>query len=104
MLIIEKRPDIDTLRSLGAQENLIKRIFILEGWMISLTGLVGGLIIGIGFTLIQQRLGIIKMPGQFLVQAYPVILSWKDIVLTIAGVAVIGYLIAWLPVSRLSKN
>ena len=104
MLIIEKRPDIDTLRSLGAQENLIKRIFILEGWMISLTGLVGGLIIGIGFTLIQQRLGIIKMPGQFLVQAYPVILSWKDIVLTIAGVAVIGYLIALLPVASFYRK
>ena len=50
MLIIEKRPDIDTLRSLGAQESLIKKIFVLEGWMISLIGLAAGLIIGIGFT------------------------------------------------------
>ena len=99
MLIIEKRPDIDTLRSLGAQESLIKRIFVLEGWLISLTGLAAGLIIGIGFTLIQQHLGIIKMPGQFLVQAYPVILSWTDILLTSAGVAIIGYLIALIPVS-----
>ena len=104
MLIIEKRPDIDTLRSLGAQDSLIKRVFVLEGWMISLTGLAAGLVIGIGFTLIQQHLGIIKMPGQFLVQAYPVILSWKDIVLTAAGVAIIGYLIALLPVASFYRK
>ena len=104
MLIIEKRPDIATLRSLGAQEGLIKRIFVLEGWLISLTGLAAGLIIGIVFTLIQQHLGIIKMPGQFLVQAYPVILSWKDIILTAAGVAMIGYLIALLPVAAFYRK
>ena len=104
MLIIEKRPDIATLRSLGAQEGLIKRIFILEGWLISLTGLAAGLIIGIGFTLIQQHLGIIKMPGQFLVQAYPVILSWWDIVITASGVAVIGFLIALLPVAAFYRK
>ena len=104
MLIIEKRPDIQTLRSLGAQESLLKRIFILEGWMISLTGLAAGLVVGIAFVLIQQHLGIIKMPGQFLVQAYPVILSWPDIVLTVSGVAIIGYLIALLPVASFYRN
>ena len=104
MLIIEKKYDIQTLRSLGAQEGLIKRIFILEGWMISLTGLAAGLGAGIGLTLIQQHLGIIKMPGQFLVQAYPVILSWSDILLTTAGIAIIGYLIALLPVASFYRK
>lgn len=99
MLIIEKKDDIETLRSLGAEDKLIKRIFVLEGWMISLTGLAGGLIAGIGFTLLQQQFGIIKMPGQFLVQAYPVILSLSDIIITVAGVALIGYMIALLPVA-----
>jgi lipoprotein-releasing system permease protein len=67
--------------------------------MISLAGLAAGLVIGIGFALIQQHFGFIKMPGQFTVQAYPIILSWADILLTSTGVAVIGYLIALLPVS-----
>lgn len=98
MLIIEKKDDIQTLRSLGAKESLIKRIFVLEGWMISLAGLLCGLVIGIGFSLLQQHFGFIKMPGGFLVQAYPVILSFSDILLTAAGVAIIGYLIALLPV------
>ena len=104
MLIIEKRPDIETLRSLGATRKLIRNIFVLEGWMISLTGLAAGLVVGIGFALAQQHFGFIKMPGHFVVQAYPVILSWSDILLTAAGVSVIGYLIALLPVSYLSKK
>ncbi len=97
MLIIEKRDDIQTLRSLGAQDGLIRRIFVLEGWLISLVGLAGGLIIGVGFSALQQAFGIIKMPGHFVVQAYPIILSWSDILLTIVGVAVIGYIIALIP-------
>ena len=104
MLIIEKKTDIETLRSIGAQDRLIRRIFVLEGWLISLTGLAAGLITGIGFVLLQQHFGFIKMPGHFVVQAYPVILSLSDILLTIAGVAVIGYLIALIPTSRLNEN
>ena len=100
MLIIEKRDDIQTLRSLGAQDSLIRRIFVLEGWLISLVGLAGGLIIGVGFSALQQTFGIIKMPGHFVVQAYPIILSWSDILLTIIGVTVIGYLIAMIPAHR----
>mgnify|MGYP003291530594 CR=1 FL=1 len=104
MLIIEKRGDIETLRSLGAQDSLIRRIFVLEGWMISLTGLAAGLVLGTGFALLQQQFGFIKMPGHFIVQAYPVILSWTDIILTIVGVATIGYLIALLPVASFYRK
>jgi ABC-type lipoprotein release transport system permease subunit len=98
MLIIEKEEDISTLKSLGAKDSLINKIFILEGWMISLAGLAGGLLLGISFALLQQHFGFIKMPGHFVVQAYPVILSWSDVLLTTAGVATVGYVIATLPV------
>lgn len=104
MLIIEKSPDIETFRSMGASEKLIRNIFILEGWMIALTGLAAGLIVGISFSLLQQWLGFIKMPGQFIVQAYPVILSWSDVILTIIGVASIGYLIALIPVHSFNRR
>ena len=98
MLIIEKKDDIKTLLSLGADEGLIRRIFVLEGWMISLVGLAAGLVVGVAFSLLQQHFGFIKMPGSFIVQAYPVILSAGDIILTAAGVSLIGYIIALLPV------
>ena len=104
MLIIEKKEDIRTLRSMGAPDSLIRKIFVLEGWFISLAGLAGGLMIGVGFAALQQAFGIIKMPGHFVVQAYPIILSWSDILLTAVGVAVIGYLIALLPVALHSRK
>ncbi len=104
MLIIEKRTDIETLRSLGAQDGLIRRIFILEGWMISLVGLAGGLVLGASFALLQQHFGFIKMPGGFMVQAYPVIISWTDIALTAVSVAAVGYLIALLPVASFYRK
>ena len=100
MLIIEKKDDIETFRSLGATDKMLRKTFTLEGWLISLLGLAAGLVIGVGFALLQQQFGFIKMPGNFLVNAYPVIVQWSDILLTIAGVALIGYLIAIMPVKR----
>jgi len=99
MLIIDKKGDISTLRSMGANDRLVRRIFVLEGWLISLVGLAAGLAIGIAVSLVQQHFGIIKMPGNFVVQAYPIVLSWTDVLLTAGGVALIGYLIALLPVA-----
>ena len=104
MLIIEKQGDIETLSSLGAPPKMIRRIFILEGWLISLLGLVAGLLVGLGLAFLQQRLGLVKMPGDFLLKSYPVIIRWSDIVLTVAGVALVGYLIALLPVASYYKE
>ena len=100
MLIIEKKDDIETFRGLGATGKMMRKTFTLEGWLISLLGLAAGLVVGISFALLQQKFGFIKMPGNFLVNAYPVIVQWNDILLTTVGVALIGYLIALLPVKR----
>ena len=97
MLIIEKKDDIGTLRSLGAPEPMTRRIFLLEGWLISLLGLAIGLVLGIAFVLLQQKYGLIRMPGSYIISAYPVILKGSDILWTVVGVALVGYLIALLP-------
>ena len=97
MLIIEKKDDIGTLQSLGAPESMTRRIFLLEGWLISLLGLVIGLVIGIAFVLLQQKFGLIRMPGNYIINAYPVILKASDIVWTVIGVAGVGYLLALPP-------
>lgn len=98
MLIIEKRQDIGILESMGMKESTVRQVFVLEGWMISLLGLGAGLVTGIGFSLLQQHFGIIKMPGNFMVQAYPVILSVRDVIITAVSVAAVGWIIARLPV------
>lgn len=96
MLIIEKKEDIRTLRALGAQDKEIRRIFVLEGWLISLLGLAIGLVFGIGLTLLQQYCGLVKLPGNYLVQYYPVALKATDVLLTAAGVSLTGWIIARL--------
>ena len=104
MLIIEKRGDIGTLKSMGMRDSTVKGIFVLEGWMISLLGLAAGLALGIGFSLLQQHFGFIKMPGNFVVQAYPVILSAKDVIITAASVAAVGWIIAKLPAEMMWRR
>lgn len=102
MLIIEKRDDIGTLRCLGASDGLIRRIFVLEGWLTAVLGLAIGLVIGVGLALLQQRFGWIKMPGGFLMQSYPVILKATDLLAVAASVALVGWLIALIPPVRTS--
>lgn len=104
MLMIEKEEDMETLRSLGADEKLCSQIFVLEGWMISLLGLAVGLCTGIILVLLQQEFGVLKMPANFSISAYPVILKAQDVLITATSVAVIGYIIARLPVIFSSRR
>ena len=100
MLIIEKEDDAATLQAMGASDALVRRIFITEGWLISLLGMAVGLVAGIGLALLQQHLGLVKMPGNFLVEAYPVVLKLKDIIFTVLGVAAIGLTISLVSARR----
>lgn len=101
MLVIEKEADIATLRSMGATDSLVRRIFRLEGWLVSLVGIVIGLVLGVALVLLQQQQGLVPMPGNFIVDAYPVVLRASDLLWTVAGVALIGYLMALLPTRRI---
>ncbi len=101
MLVIEKEDDIATLRSLGATDGLVRHIFRLEGWLVSLLGMAVGLVLGIALVLAQQKFGLVPMPGNFVVDTYPVVLRTADILWTVAGVALIGYLMALLPTRKI---
>ncbi|MBQ6958202.1 MAG: ABC transporter permease [Bacteroidales bacterium] len=96
MLIIEKRDDIVTLQAMGADDELVGKIFTREGWMISLLGIAVGVVFGLVVCWLQQRFGLVKMPGNFVVDAYPVVVQPMDIVLIVLGVALIGWLISLL--------
>ncbi len=94
LLRIEKARDVGTLRAMGAGDRLIRRIFLLEGWMISLLGLATGMVVGVGAAFLQEHLGIIKMPSGFFITAYPCILEAGDVLLTTVGVALTGLIIS----------
>lgn len=105
MLIIEKERDVEILRSLGADNDLIKKIFIFEGWLISILGAAAGIILGFLICWIQQTFGIIRLRGDSLVMdAYPVVMKIRDFLIVPATVLLIGYWAAWYPVRFLSKK
>ncbi len=96
MLMIDKSSEITTLRNLGASNSLIKNIFTLEGWLISGSGAILGVILGVTLCLLQQHFGIISLgagvTAQYVVNAYPVHLLWSDVLLTLLSVTLIGWL------------
>lgn len=100
MLIYEKKESIFTLKSMGADRSLITRIFMTEGWLISVVGIIVGSLVGVLIVLIQQHFGIIKFigNGNYITDAYPVALQLSDVVLVIVTVSIISALAAWYPV------
>lgn len=97
MLVIEKQDDTQTLRNLGAREGMLRKVFLLEGWLVSLLGLAIGLVLGVLVVWLQARFGLVPMPGNFLVKAYPVVLKATDILWIALGVAGAGYIMALIP-------
>jgi len=105
MIILDKQNDIYILESMGANKSLIRRIFLLEGWMISITGAIVGLGAGIGLVWAQTKFELLKLPGggAFAISAYPVKLEVFDVLATAAIVLSIGFLAAWYPVRSIKK-
>ena len=107
MLILDKKEDVVTLRNLGADDRLIRRIFLFEGLLISLFGALIGIVLGLGLCFIQQKFGLITLGGgggQFIVDAYPVSVHFWDVVLVFVTVLSVGFLSVWYPVRYLSKR
>ncbi len=100
MLIFDKKEGIQILKSIGANKRMVTRIFLVEGWLISLIGVIAGLFIGIVLVLLQQHFGLIKFSGgnNFVVDAYPVALELPDIFYSLITVTTIGFFAALYPV------
>lgn len=94
MLIVEKQQDAGLLESMGASKKTIERIFITNGVLISLIGAVSGLVLGVIAVLLQQKYGFISLgsQGNFIVDAYPVSIQIKDIILVLVTVLVVSFL------------
>lgn len=107
MLIIEKRDDMATLRSLGADNATISSIFYKVGVLIAVIGVLIGIGAGALLCLLQQHFGLIKMgseQGEFIVDAYPVSLRVTDLIVTFFTVIIAGNIATWYPVKYLSRR
>lgn len=107
MLMIDKRQDIQTLRSLGATDAQICTIFRFEGHIICLAGALLGLVFGAVLCWIQQEYGLVSMgdsEGNFIVEFYPVSVYLTDILLVLVTVLAVGWLAIWYPVRYLTNK
>ncbi|MGB1248560.1 MAG: ABC transporter permease, partial [Chitinophagales bacterium] len=106
MLAMEKKRDVAILKAMGAEKSLIRNIFLLEGALGSLIGACVGLLLGIGLCYVQIITGFITlgMQGGFVVEAYPVIVEFRDIFLAFAMVFVISVVASWYPAIKASEQ
>ena len=104
MLIIEKKKDIVILNNLGCDSVTIRKIFMIEGFLITMIGATIGLFIGLTLCLLQINYGFIRFDEGFVVDAYPVQILIKDLISVLAVVVLIGVLTAWYPVHLFTQK
>ena len=105
MVIIDKRDDISTLRTMGATPTLIRGIFSSEGRLMTLASLAIGVTLGVGLTLIQQLLGVVRLnTTTLMIDAYPVELQLVDVLLTIVAYITIAWFIIAITVRQTLKT
>ncbi|MCX7861834.1 MAG: FtsX-like permease family protein [Bacteroidales bacterium] len=108
MLIIEKKEDIETLRSIGFSMKDIRKVFLFEGWLISIIGTISGIALGLIFCFLQHEFGIIPMdannPDAFIVSAYPVEVRILDLFIIFMSVLTIGFLSSRFPVRFITRR
>ncbi|MDE6654544.1 MAG: ABC transporter permease, partial [Muribaculaceae bacterium] len=95
LLVIEKRANMETMRDLGAPKKMVRGIFIIQGWLISVCGGVIGIIIGTLLSLAQQHFGFIRLsgdPANLTVEAYPVHVVPLDLLMVFGLVILVGFL------------
>ncbi len=104
MLVIDKKDDIETLSSLGASSFFVRNIFMIEGYIISIVGLIIGLVLGVGICIIQQKFEIVELGmANALVNAYPVKIIFSDIFWSVSGIILITFFAAYIPARKASK-
>jgi lipoprotein-releasing system permease protein/zinc transport system substrate-binding protein len=106
MLIIDKKNDVLVLRNLGASDLTIKRIFLFEGWMISIVGAIVGVILGLLLCFLQCQFGLLSLGGGegFVIQDYPVKVQVLDVMIIFFTVIIMGFLAAIYPTNNFYKK
>ncbi len=106
MLIIDKRKDVETLRSLGADNRMIQKIFTMEGLLISLSGTALGAILGLLICWLQVQFKLVRLQGTggFIIDAYPIDIQFLDISLILLLVIAISFFAAKFPVRIITRR
>jgi lipoprotein-releasing system permease protein len=101
MMILDKKKNLKTLFSLGTEVKDLRKIFFIQGTLLSVFGGVFGLILGVAIVLIQQQFQIIMITPTL---AYPVIFSLQNVLIVLATIISLGILASWIASSRVTKK
>ena len=105
MLMLDKKKDIATLRSLGCNVQDIQSLFFKKSMLTIISGTVIGINFGVGLAFLQQTFGFISMGGgSFVINTYPIAIAFNDVVLVSITVFVIGLLASWYPAKLLGRK
>jgi len=101
MTIIDKKNHLKTLYSLGAEIKEIRRVFLLQGFLICLIGGIIGLVLGIVFVLLQKEYELVMITEKL---AYPILFTFKNIIIVLLTIGILGFLASWIASSRVNRN
>ena len=100
MIVLDKKEDIAILKSMGAQDRTVQNIFLNEGLLLCLLGLTSGFILAIVIYIIQKTVGIVSIPGNLIIEAYPISMRFPDFIIVAATVLIIGLIASFPPALR----
>jgi lipoprotein-releasing system permease protein len=104
MLIIEKKKDIGILHNMGADSQLIRRIFLIEGMLITFVGAALGILLGTLICWLQIKFSLVRFTEGYVVDAYPIKMQAMDFIMVLGVVLLIGFFAAWYPVRVFTKK
>ena len=105
MLVLEKQKDIHILKAMGADESLIRKIFLTEGLLLSGIGGFIGILLAITICFLQQKFHLVKLEGgTFIIDYYPVKMMAIDFLLTISTIIIISFIASWIPSTKAAKQ
>lgn len=101
MMILDKKSNLKTLHSLGSDIKDLKKIFLLQGSLLSVFGGLLGLVLGIVIVVIQQQFKLVMITESL---AYPVVFSMQNVAIVFATIVTLGVVSSWIASSRVSQK
>ena len=101
MMILDKKRNLKTLYNLGTEVTDLRKIFLLQGTLVTTFGGLIGLVLGTIIVIIQQRFQVIMITPSL---AYPVVFSIKNVLLVLVTIFSLGLIASWIASSRVNKT
>lgn len=101
MMILDKKGNLKTLYNLGVEVGSLRRIFLLQGTLLSVFGGLLGLGLGTILVVLQQKYQLIMITPSL---AYPIEFHWDNLIIVFTTVVLLGFISSWIASSRVSKK